>query len=158
LDYGTTQQQATGYDYGATQQQATGTEGEQRVRLREEQLQASKQPVEKGAVGLHKEVVSEQQSMDVPVTHEEVYVERRPGTGQPSDAPIGEEETYRVPVREEQVNTSKQTVDRGEIAIGKRPVQETKRVTDTVRREEAHVERQGDVDVESQDTEIEEDR
>lgn len=151
-------QRGTGYGYDATQQPmtGTGTEGEQRVRLREEQLQASKQSVETGSVGLHKDVVSEQQSVDVPVTHEEVYIERRPGTGQPSDAPIGDEETYRVPVREEQVTTSKQTVDRGEVAIGKRPVQETKRVTDTVRREEAHVERQGDVDVESDDTEVEE--
>jgi uncharacterized protein (TIGR02271 family) len=139
----------------ATGQQMTGTEDEQRMRLREEQLQASKQSVEKGDVGLHKEVRSEQQSIDVPVTHEEVYVERRPGSGQPSDTPVGEEETYRVPVREEQVTTSKQTVDRGEVAVGKRPVQETKRVSDTVRKEEAHVEREGDVDVQGSDTEVE---
>ena len=139
----------------ATGQPMTDTEGEQRMRLREEQLQASKQPVETGSVGLHKEVVSEQQSIDVPVTHEEVYIERRPGTGQPSDKPVGEEETYRVPVREEQVTTSKQNVDKGEIAVGKRQVEETKRVSDTVKREEAHVEREGDVNVQGSDTEVE---
>ena len=155
----------TGYDtsqretaYGTTQQPMTGTGDEQRIHLREEQLQASKQPVETGSVGLHKEVVSEQQSIDVPVTHEEVYIERRPGTGQPTDAPVGQEETYRVPVREEQVTTSKQTVDRGEIAVGKRQVQENKRVSDTVSREEARIERQGDVNVQGTETEVEEDR
>src|SRR5207248_2118422 len=82
----------------------TGTESEQRVRLREEQLRAQKQPVETGEARLRKDVVSEQQSMDVPVTHEEVYVERRPGSGQPTDQPLGEGETYRVPVRDEQVS------------------------------------------------------
>src|SRR5205814_3824815 len=104
--------------------QETGTEGEQRVRLREEQLRAQKQPVETGEARLRKDVVSEQQSMDVPVTREEVYVERRPGSGQPSDTPIGESETYRVPVREEQVTTDKQTVETGEVAMGKRQSQE----------------------------------
>lgn len=138
---------------GATTQQTTAdTQGEQRLHLREEQLQVYKQPVETGAVGLHKEVVSEQQSIDVPVTHEEVYIERRPGSGQPSDAPIGEEETYRVPVREEQVSTSKQTVDKGEVSVGKRQVQETKRVSDTVSREEARVEREGEVNLQGEDT------
>ncbi len=158
-------QRGTGYDtaqrttdYDTTRQPMTGTEDEQRIHLREEQLQASKQSVETGSVGLHKEVVSEQQSIDVPVTHEEVYIERRPGTGQPSDAPVGDEETYRVPVREEQVTTSKQTVDKGEIAVGKRQVQETKRVSDTVKREEAHIDRQGDVEVRGSETEVEEDQ
>lgn len=113
-------------DYAATQSTdipQADTEGEQRLKLREEQ------------------------SMDVPVTHEEVYVERRPGTGQPSDTPIGEGETYRVPVRDEQVTTSKQTVETGEVAMGKKQFQDTQRVSDTVRREEAHVEREGDVDI-----------
>ncbi len=133
--------------------QETGTEGEQRLKLREEQLRAQKQPVETGEARLRKDVVSEEQSMDVPVTHEEVYVERRPGSGQPSETPIGGSETYRVPVREEQVETSKQAVEKGEVALGKRQAQETKRVSDTVRHEEAHIEREGDVDLQGNDGE-----
>jgi stress response protein YsnF len=41
----------------------------------------------------------------------------------------------------------------GEVAIGKRQVQETQRVSDTVQREEAHLERSGDVNVQSTGTE-----
>ena len=52
-----------------------------------------------------------------------------------------------IPVREEQVPVEKQPVVREEVSLGKRPVQETKRVSDTVRSEEAHVEREGDVDI-----------
>ncbi len=147
--YGASQRGTTGAT--ATEQPATGTEEEQRLKLREEQLRVQKQPVEAGEVRLRKDVVAEQQNVDVPVSHEEVYVERRPGTGQPSDKPVGEEETYRVPVREEQVNVEKQPVERGEVAIGKRQVQETQPVSDTVRREEAHIEREGDVNVEGSD-------
>ena len=124
------------------------------MQLREEQLQVYKQPVETGRVGLRKEVVSEQQSIDVPVTHEEVYIERHPGSGQPSDAPIGEGETYQVPVREEQVSVNKQQVVREEVALGKKQVQDTRHVSDTVRREEARVEREGDVNVQGQDTDL----
>jgi uncharacterized protein (TIGR02271 family) len=131
----------------------TDVEGEQRLKLREEQLNVQKQPVETGEARLRKDVVSEQQSIDVPVTHEEVYVERRPGSGQPSDTPIGEGETYRVPVRDEQVTTSRQTVETGEVAMGKKQFQDTQRVSDTVRREEAHMERSGDANIEGSDVE-----
>jgi len=147
-DTGAAQTTGTEGDYttdtGAAQ---TTTEDAQRLKLREEQLRVQKQPVETGEARLRKDVVEEQKSMDVPVSHEEVYIERRPGSGQPSDAPIGESETYRVPVREEQVNVEKQPVVREEVAMGKRPVQETKQVSDTVRREEAHVEQEGDINV-----------
>lgn len=61
-----------------------------RLRLRAEQLQAYKRPVKTGEVCLGKEVVAEQQTLDVPVTHEEVNIERRPGSGQPTDQTIGE--------------------------------------------------------------------
>ncbi len=56
------------------------TDGQSRnVRLREEQLQVNKQPVQTGEVGIRKEVVTEQKTVNVPVSHEEVVVERRPG-------------------------------------------------------------------------------
>src|SRR5579885_2142243 len=149
--YGT---QNTGYtnqaDYGT--QTDVGDEERRRLRLREEQLQVNKQPVEAGEVGIHKDVVEEQKTVNVPVTHEEVYIERRPGSGQPTDESIGQGEDIRVPVREEQVNVTKQTVDTGEVAIGKRAVQETQQVSDTVKREEARIDREGDVNV--QDTNI----
>ena len=114
------------------------------LRLREERLNVSKEQVQAGEVELHKEVVSQQQTVNVPVTHEEVVIERHAVTGgQIDNTPIGEGETIRVPVSEEQVNVSKNTVVTGEVAIGKRAVQETQQVTDTVRREEARIDQQG---------------
>src|SRR5207249_3064661 len=78
-------------------------QGEQKVRLREEELQANKERVQAGEVGIRKDVVSEEKTLDVPVNREEVYIERHPVSGEvPADRPIGEQsETYRVPVSEE---------------------------------------------------------
>lgn len=117
------------------------------MRLREEQLQIDKQMVQKGEVRLRKEVVAEQKTIDVPVLHEEVYIEHRPGSGQISDTPIGESEVIRIPVSGEQITVSKQIKTTGEVAIHKRQFQEMQQVTDSVRREEARVEREGDVNV-----------
>jgi uncharacterized protein (TIGR02271 family) len=125
------------------------TEEETRdIKLRAEQLQPQKRWQQAGEVNLRKEVVSEQQTIDVPVTHEEVYIERRPGSGQVSDTPISDEgETVRVPVGEEQVDVTKQTVETGEVAVGKRQVQQQQQYSDTVRHEELRTNRQGDIDI-----------
>jgi len=118
------------------------------VQLREEELLAQKRDVEAGAVNVRTDVVSEQRTLEVPVTREEVYVERRPVEGREvSDRPIGEGETIRVPVYEEEVTAEKRPVVREEITVGKQAVEETERVSGTVRREEARVERTGDVEV-----------
>src|SRR5579859_784445 len=117
------------------------------VQLRKEELQARKIPVETGSVHLGKDVVEEQRTMDVPVTHEEVYVERRPVDRRPSDRPISESdtETIRVPVTEERVEVEKQPVVYEEVGVGKRVTQETRQVSDTVRREELRMDNEGDV-------------
>lgn len=128
-----------------------GNEERRSLPLRAERLVADKQTVQAGEARLHKDVVAEQQSVDVPVNREEVVVERRPGSGQGSDTPIGQDETIRILVHEEQVNVSKNTVETGEVSIGKRTVQDQKRVSDTVRREEAHLETDGNPTVRTND-------
>ncbi len=124
---------------------ANENDAERTLRLRGEQLNVTKQPVQAGEVDLRKEVVSQQQTINVPVTHEEVYIENRPVTDATVDdnTPIGEGENIRVPVSEERVNVSKDTVVTGEVSIGKRAVQETQQVTDTVRHEEARLDQTG---------------
>ena len=48
---------------------------------------------------------------------------------------------------DEQVNVTKNTVVTGEVALGKRAVTETQQVKDTVRREEAHIEQEGEAPI-----------
>src|SRR5919112_5998359 len=61
----------------------------QRLQLREEELRAEKERVEAGEVRVRKEVVSEERTLEVPVTREEVVIERRPAAqGQPASGSI----------------------------------------------------------------------
>lgn len=125
---------------------ATGTESE-RLELREEQLEVDTHRRQAGEVRVRKEVHTEQRSIDVPVTREEVVIERHPVHGrEATDRPTGEEEV-RIPLMEEEVDVQKRPVVREEISVGKRPVEETRTVSETVRREEARIESEGDVGI-----------
>jgi len=135
---------ASGYMAGGM----TDTAGQQRMELRQEELRADKQQVETGSVTLRKDVVEEQRSIDVPVTREEVTIERRPVERRPSDRPIeATGQTIEVPVHEEQVEVEKRPVVYEEVGVGTRAVTETQSVSETVRREEARLDRDGNVEV-----------
>ena len=122
-------------------------EGGQTVQVKEEELEARKQPVETGEVKVRKEVHTEHQTMDVPVQREEVVVERHAPTGRGATSDIKEGEEIRVPVTEEQVAVEKKPVVKEEVTVGKRVVQDTERIGGEVRKEDVRVEREGDVDV-----------
>ncbi|KAA9004846.1 YsnF/AvaK domain-containing protein [Paenibacillus spiritus] len=129
-------------DLGVTSE--ADADSARKLRLREEQLDVSKNKVQTGEVSIHKEVIEEQKTIHVPVTHEEVVIERRAVTDETGAGPIGQDETIRIPVSEERVEVNKNTVVTGEVDVHKREVQETEQVQDTVRREEARIDRTGD--------------
>ena len=134
--------------YAADTASGARTEGGQTMEVREEHLHATKQPVETGEVRLRKEVVTEQQTLQVPVTREEVVIERHPVGGHAtSSADIRPGEEIRIPVREEKVEVHKDVVVKEEVSVGKRVVSDTEQVSGTVRKEQVKVEKEGDVEV-----------
>src|SRR4051795_2875689 len=72
--------------------------------LREEELDINKYRVETGDVTLHKDIVEEEQSVDVPVSHDQVIIEQRVVDRKPTDEPITAEETVRIPVTSEKID------------------------------------------------------
>jgi uncharacterized protein (TIGR02271 family) len=120
-------------------------------------LQAHKQLVATGEVVIHKKVITEEKTITVPITREEVVIERRPGSGELPAQPVNEGEnleealkdggTLRIVVREEQIRVEKYPVVKEEIVISKRQNQESKHISDTVKREEAHLERVDNVSI-----------
>lgn len=120
---------------------AAGTE-EERLRLHEERLHVNKDRVQTGEVNVSKHTVENEQTMDVPVEREEIYVERRPvneeTNGASADA-YKEGEDIHIPLTEERVNVSKTDVVSEEIIVGKKKVQDTETVRETVRKEEADI-------------------
>ena len=112
-----------------------------RVPLSEEELTATRRPVDRGAVRVEKDVMEEDRSLDVPVTEEEVHVSRRSVDRDTAPGETAfEEGMLEVPVRGEEVDVQKRTRVTGEVDVTKKPVERTQHVTGTVRHEEAHVE------------------
>ena len=123
--------------------------GERKVQLREEQLRPETERVKAGEVEIRKEVVSEERTIDVPLSRDEVAVDYRPVKPVPADQPIGEGETLSVPVhKEELAGVKKETVVTGEVTARTREVQDTKQVSETVRREVPKIEKEGNLRVE----------
>lgn len=123
------------------------------VRAHEEKLEVNKTPsVKTGEVTVRKEVHTEHKTIEVPVTREEIVVERHSGTGRAvSGETVIEGQEIRIPVREDQVKVEKQTVVAEEVTIGKRTVQDTKKVDANLRKEEIKVETHGNANVRNED-------
>ena len=106
-----------------------------------EDLTATVREQEAGAVRVEKRVIEEDRVLEVPVTDEQIRVERRI-----VDRPVGAGETQafeeiviEMPLSREQVERQKQARVVEEIVVSKEVVQRTERVSDTVRREEVRV-------------------
>ncbi|MBC8063117.1 MAG: YsnF/AvaK domain-containing protein [Clostridiaceae bacterium] len=122
-------------------------EDDAKLRLRKEELDINKSRVQKGEVEFSKEIIEEQKQVDVPVTREEVVIERRTLNNEASDSAITDEETIRIPVSEERVDVGKHTVFTGEVSAHKHDIQDTKHIDEILKREEARVNKIGDPDV-----------
>ncbi len=123
-------------------QAASRDDGDIAVPVREEELTATKTPYEADRVHVNRDVVEEQENVNVPVTHEEVRVDRVPVQGNASD--VGPEaftdKDIDVPLMGEQVQTEKQARVNEELRLHKRAVTENQPVSDTVRKERVNVE------------------
>jgi len=117
------------------------------IRLRKEELDIAKSKVQKGDVEIGKEIIEEHKSVDVPVTREEVVIERKTLNNEASESPITNEQTIHIPVSEEKVNVGKHTVVTGEISAHKRAIENTEHIDETLKREEALINKIGNPDV-----------
>ena len=132
-------------------------EGGRVIPVREEELQVHKQQIVTGEVVIRKEIVIEEKIITVPITREELVIERHsgpiPSSGQPSntdemfDEVLKDGGTLRIVLHEEQVCVEKYPVVKEELFIRKRQIQETRHVSDQLKREEAHIECVGNVNV-----------
>ena len=121
---------------------------EEHIELHEERLNVDKTRVQTGEVNVNKHIVEDEQTIEVPIEREEVYVERRPveretdldtTNGFATTDAYQEDGTIHIPVSEEQVEVTKKDVVTEEIVIGKRKIQDTETVSENVRREEVDI-------------------
>lgn len=114
------------------------------MRLHEEHLSIDKEQKQTGKVNVEKHIVETQERVEVPVEHEEVYIERRAVDETAAGDIVDDGEKIHILVMEERVEVTKRPVVSEEIVVGKRKVTDTELVNETVRREKADIQRTED--------------
>ena len=116
----------------------------------EERLNVGVQRVETGRVRLVKHVVTEQQTVTVPLEHDEVRVEREPITdanrGAATSGPELSDEEHEVVLTEERPVIEKETVPVERVRLTKEAEVDQQQVTENVRSERIDTERVNDTD------------
>lgn len=115
----------------------------EQMELHEEVVDVDTNSVKSGEVNIDKRTVTDQEEFDVPVTKQEVNIERRPVNkvsekGKTAGA-YEEKDEIHVPVFEEKVDVDKKDVIKEEIVVNKKDVKENVHVRENVRREEAEI-------------------
>ena len=112
------------------------TTEEERIPLSEERLDVSKKSQENQA-RVTKKPVTERKTVEVPLTREEVSIERRPASGQTeAQSPIQSEEEITIPLKREEAQVSKKPYVKEEAVIKKKAYTDTKEITEDVTSEE----------------------
>jgi uncharacterized protein (TIGR02271 family) len=119
---------------------SVGQTEETKVPLTEERLDASKRESTKEAT-ITKEPITETKTVEVPVTHEEISIERRPASGSTTaaESPVQSKTETKIPLKQEEVQVTKQPYVKEEVSVKKKPVTETRTVTDKVTSEKVNV-------------------
>ena len=133
-------------DY-STGRDTSGSNTDSAMTRSEEQLRVDKEHAQSGTARLHKYVVTEQQNVTVPVSHEEVRVEREPITDANRDDALSgrdiSEEDHEMTLNEERVVVSKETTPVERVRLDKETVTEDQQVSEQVRKERIDYEEDG---------------
>ncbi|MGY3127433.1 uncharacterized protein (TIGR02271 family) [Agrococcus sp. UYP33] len=119
--------------------------GDESIVRREEQLNVGTERVETGRLRIRKHVVTEQQTVTVPVEREEFEVVREPISGTSTGGALGDDEIA-VTTHAERPVVDKEVVDAERIGVEKRTVTDQERVSADVSKEEVDIDREGDLD------------
>jgi uncharacterized protein (TIGR02271 family) len=115
-----------------------GADGEAAMTRSEERLKVGTERMETGRVRLVKHVVTENQQVTVPVSHEEVHLEREPITGGKPGQRLADEE-QEVLLHAERPVVDKESVAVERVRLAKDTVTEDQTVSGEVRKEQIDV-------------------
>jgi len=125
---------------GVVGHDTSGPTTDQAMTRSEEQLNVGTRTEEVGRARLRKHVVTEQQTHTVPVSREEVRVEREPITdanrGEATDGPAISEEEHEVVLHAEKPVVQKETVPVERVKLGTETVRGEETVSEEVRKEQ----------------------
>ena len=137
-DVDTTTSSTTGR--GVVGNDVSGPETDEAMTRSEERMRVGKESVQTGRARLRKYIVTENVTQTVPVSREEVRIEREPITdanrGEARSGPNLSEEEHEVTLHEERAVVAKETVPVERIRLDKETVTEEQQVSETVGKEQ----------------------
>jgi len=139
---------------GAVGRDVSGPTTDDAMTRSEERLNVGTRTEEAGRARLRKYVVTEQQQVTVPVSREEVRLEREPITdanvGRAMDGPAISEEEHEVTLQAERPVVDKETVPVERVRLSKETVTDEETVGDHVRKEQIEFDDADDADAQRQ--------
>lgn len=111
--------------------------------LHKEELQISKKWVETADVKIYKNTYEEEKHITVPVTREELVIEKKKAN--PQSTFDEEIETIRIPLSEEKIEITKHPIILEDVDIYKNQFEEILQVNETLKEEKLHIQTNGDI-------------
>jgi uncharacterized protein (TIGR02271 family) len=120
-----------------------GQHDSQTLQLHKEELQISKKWVNTADVKIYKNTYKEEKQITVPITREELVIEKKKAN--PQGLFDGEIETIRIPLSEERIEITKHPVTLEDVEIYKNQFEEIQHINETVKEEKLHIQTIGDI-------------
>lgn len=113
------------------------------LKLQEENLNIIKKWIKTGEVSIHKEILTEEKNITIPVKREELVIEKKILDEETLNKKDEHNENIRIPISEERIEVVKHLVILEDVSVYKRQFQEIKHIEEIVRKEKAHIESTG---------------
>ncbi|WMJ81771.1 YsnF/AvaK domain-containing protein [Clostridium sp. MB40-C1] len=123
------------------------SDSDMKMQLREEQMKISKNKIQTCGVSIHKEVLTEEKNITVPVKREELVIEKTAFDPQFHNKSDVHTETIRIPISKERIDIHKQPVTLEDVSVSKHQYKEMKHITETLKKEIPHISINGDVKI-----------
>lgn len=118
--------------------------------LKQEQLDIARKWVQTGEVKIYRETYTEEKNFLVPVSREELVIEKKCDASQKKEYKDVATEVIRIPISEERVAFTKEKIDLEQVSIYKQQIEDIKHIEEIVRREEPVIKTHGFVEVKEQ--------
>lgn len=118
-----------------------------KMQLREERLDISKEKIQVGEVNIYKEVLTEDRNITVPVTREELVIEKKVPNFDSKNKSEVHTEIIRIPIAEERIDISKHRIELEDVSVYTQQSEDIKHVTETLKKEVLHIDSIGNAKV-----------
>ncbi|AWI05678.1 YsnF/AvaK domain-containing protein [Clostridium drakei] len=110
-----------------------------KMQLREEEMKISKKKIQTGEVSIHKEVLTKEENITVPVKQEELVIEKKVFDPQSYGESNAHTEIIRIPISKERIDIHKEPVTLENVSVSKHKYKEMKHITEILKKEIPHV-------------------